>query len=495
MGPAFHLPRMPWCGVVCRTHSPGEPLFTISRAAPVLAVLLCVIAPPWAVAQGGSAAEPVRFWPSATCSGCHVNQVRQHFESHHEKSCTSPLFQAQYFEMVLPRAARDPSIAADARNCTACHSPVSYANNRSLATSAGVTDPSLAGVTCDLCHTIVGYEGKAPQNGNFVVSPGPKKYGPFKKEGSHHGAYSEIQTKSELCAICHEAVNSHGVRVKATFSEWKESAFAKKGVQCQDCHMSKDGVFVDGGRYESGQVSTDSLSHAPSRDKIYSHRFPGIHSGAAVEGAVGLRIGKTPDRVPAGRPFTLSVIVDNGNTAHCLPTGSADLRLLWLEVTVRIGGRAIALPAENRARGTWAAVGENSDDALLLGGDVPVGARLYRAVFFDRKNHQTLASFDATSIAFDNRLQPGEKRTEGYTVDLPRDATGTIEIDARLRYRAFPTSLARELDVTPPAVVDVAHASGQLAIDPPPPEDPAAAAPRHLTPQERLNEMKKRTSP
>ena len=291
-------------------------------------------------------------------------------------------------------------------------------------------------------------------------------------------------------------MNSHGVRVKATFSEWKKSAFAKAGVQCQDCHMSKDGVFVDGGRYESGKVSSDSLSRAPSRDKIYSHRFPGIHSGAAVEGAVGLRIGKSPERVPAGSPFTLTVIVDNGNTAHSLPTGSADLRLLWLEVTVKIGGRPIAIPADNRARGTWGAVGENTDDALLLGGDVPVGARLYRAVNFDRLNHQTLASFDATSIAFDNRLMSGEKRPEGYTIAVPRDATGTIQVEARLRYRAFPTSLAKDLDVTPPPVVEVAHATGEIGIDPPLPEDASAhEAARHLTPQERLQQLKKRTSP
>ncbi|HSM93878.1 MAG TPA: multiheme c-type cytochrome [Anaeromyxobacteraceae bacterium] len=440
--------------------------------------------------------EPVRFWPSATCAGCHRSQVEQHFQSHHERSFTSPLFQAQYFEMVLPRASRDPAIAADARNCTACHSPVSYANERSLATSAGVTDPSLAGVTCDLCHTIVGYDGKLPQNGNFVVSPGPIKYGPYRKGGSHHGAYNDLQTTSEICAVCHEAVNAHGLRVKATFSEWKESAFAKRGVQCQDCHMSRDGVFVDGGRYESGQVSADAISHAPSRDKIYSHRFPGIHSGAPVEGAVGLRIARAPERVPAGQPFVLNVTVDNGNTAHCLPTGSADLRLLWLEVVAKIDGRPVPIPADNSARGTWGAVGENSDDALVLGGDVPQGARLYRAVYFDRRNHQTLASFDATSIAFDNRLRPGEKRVEGYTIPVPREATGTLQVEARLRYRAFPTSLAKDLDVTPPPVVEVAQASREIGLDPAPPEAPAAAAPLHLTPLERLDQLRKRrTSP
>jgi hypothetical protein len=460
------------------------------RLAP--AILLAFITPAAAV-EGVD--EPVRFWPSATCAGCHVNQVAQHFESHHENSFTSPLFQAQYFELVLPRAARDPSIAADARTCTACHSPVSFANNRSLATSAGVTDPSLAGVTCDLCHTIVGYDGAEPRNGNFVVSPGSRKYGPFQKQGSHHGAYSALQTKSELCAICHEAVNANGVRVKATYSEWQRSAFAKQGVQCQDCHMSKDGVFVDGGRYESGQVSSDSLSRAPARDRIYSHRFPGIHSGAAVEGAVGVRIDEARGLVPAGAPATIAVWVDNGNTAHCLPTGSADLRLLWLEVTATLGDRSVTLPADNRARGTWAAVGENADDALLLGGDVPVGSRLYRAVYFDRKNHQTLASFDATSIAFDNRLQPGEKRRETYTLEIPRDATGPLRVEARLRYRPFPTSLAKELDVKAPAVVDVARASAEYPIGPPVSAPPSQAPSEHLTPQERLDRLKHRSAP
>jgi hypothetical protein len=474
----------------------------LSRSHPLaLAAIAATLALPLAA---GAGAEPVRFWPSATCAGCHVSQVEQHFQSHHENSFTSPLFQAQYFEMVLPRAARDPSIAADARNCTAYHSPVSFANTRGLATSAGVTDPSLSGVTCDLCHTIVGFEGSAPQNGNFVVSPGPTKYGPFKRESKNHSTYNELQTKSELCAICHEAVNSHGVRVKATFTEWKQSAFAKQGIQCQDCHMSKDGVFVDGGRYESGKVSADSLSQAPSRDRIYSHRFPGIHSGAAVEGALGLKLGEPPKGLTAGQSATVTLVVDNGNTAHCLPTGSADLRLLWLEVTARVGDRTIPLPADNRARGTWAAVGENSDDALILGGDVPIGSRLYRAVYFDRRNHQTLASFDATSIAFDNRLQPGEKRREAYTFDLPRDAAGTVRIEARLRYRSFPTSLAKELDVTPPAVIDVAHAEAEYPVAPAAPgtligPDGAPtdrpAVEEHLTPMERLKRLKEKRKP
>lgn len=456
------------------------------RLAPLLAAL--ALGPSPARADAGAGAPEARFWPSAVCAPCHPTQVEQHLQSRHEKSFTSPLFQAQYFEAVLPRAARDPSIAADARRCTACHAPVSYANTRSLVRTAGVTDPSLSGVTCDLCHTIAGFEGDAPQNGSFVVQPGSRKLGPFKREGSHHATYSELQTRSELCAICHEAVNSHGVRIKATYSEWKGSLFARRGVQCQDCHMSIDGVLVGSGRYESGLASVDSLATAVVRERIYTHRFPGIRSGVPLEGALALHISELPARVAAGRPFTVSLTVDNSRTGHALPTGSADLRLLWLEVEAEVGGRTLALTPENLALGTWAAAGQNSEDALVIGADLPPGARLFRAVYFDRRRRQTLASFDATAIAFDNRLQAGERRRESYVVTAPRDATGLVRLKARLRYRAFPTSLARELDVTPPPIVEVAQVTGEVALDPPLPEDPAAQQRQRLTPMERLRQ-------
>ena len=45
------------------------------------------------------------------------------------------------------------------------------------------------------------------------------------------------------------------------------------------------------------------------------------------------------------RTMTIDVTVDNSRTGHSMPSGSADLRLLWLEVTARIGDRILALPA------------------------------------------------------------------------------------------------------------------------------------------------------
>jgi hypothetical protein len=464
-----------------------------ARAAGALALALAAhVARPQAPEE-----EVVRFWPSVTCAGCHVRHVEQHLESRHERSFKNPLFQAQYFEHVLPRAARDPAIEDDARACTACHSPVSYANTRGLATSAGVTDPSLAGVTCDLCHTITGYDGPAPQNGNFVAAPGPEKRGPIRREASHHGRYSALHTRSEFCAICHEAVNSHGVRVKGTYTEWRRSDFAKRGFQCQDCHMSRDGVYVDGGRYESGAVSADGLSGAPRRDRVSTHRFPGIHPGAPVEGVVSLRIELGQHPLEAGRAAEVTVSLDNTRTGHRLPTGSADLRLLWLEVTAQLGDRLVPLPASARVRGSWSVADEDGDDPLVAG-DVAPGSRLYRAVFLDRRNRQTLASFEATSIVFDNRLLPGEVRSETYALQVPPDAAGTVRLEARLRYRAYPPGLARDLDVAASPVVEVARAVLEAPVAPARPAEPGAlpeglSSPEKLTPMEKLQRLRNRS--
>ncbi|HSN15025.1 MAG TPA: hypothetical protein VLT61_10355, partial [Anaeromyxobacteraceae bacterium] len=64
------------------------------------------------------------YWASSTCGGCHPRTLEQQVASHHEASFTNPIFQAQYFESVLPGASRDPALAGEARSCAACHAPV-----------------------------------------------------------------------------------------------------------------------------------------------------------------------------------------------------------------------------------------------------------------------------------------------------------------------------------------------------------------------------------
>ncbi|HSM93879.1 MAG TPA: multiheme c-type cytochrome [Anaeromyxobacteraceae bacterium] len=427
------------------SHAIGAAL-SLAALLPAAALAAAPVPPLAQPGRGAAAAQrgATGYWPSSTCGGCHPRTLGQQIESHHEASFTNPIFQAQYFEMVLPRASREPALAAEARSCAACHAPVAFGASRS-ATREASTDPSMSGVTCDLCHTIRGIDGQEPLNGNFLSSPSEVKFGPLKGADNAHHAFSPIQSKSELCGTCHEATNHHGLRVKSTFTEWAQSPSAKGGIQCQDCHMTRDGLV------RAAAIGSEGFVR-------YTHRFPGAHSRSQVEGAI--RLGIEP-ATAAGRRLAFQVTVDNRKSGHRMPTGSTDLRLLWLDVTARAGDQVLAVPVSGGGLGV---AGQARDDARLVGKDVPAGSRIYRALFLDAAGKQTLQSWDAVRISFDNRLPAGEVVSELYTLDLPREVRGPVKVEARLRYLAYPSSFAALMDLPATPPVDVATAAAELTV-------------------------------
>jgi hypothetical protein len=404
------------------------------------------------------------FWPTFTCKGCHDQIVAQHLASSHEMSFTNPAFQAQYQKDLLAKAATNPLLYAEARECIACHEPVTYATNGPKSLSLQEIDPKMNGVTCDICHSMTGYRGAKPQNGNYVVEPSDRKLGPFKGEGDWHHIYSELQTKSDICAVCHEAVNRHGLRIKATFTEWQESAFPKQGVQCQDCHMNVDGFLTAGKpRYASGKAAAMSLGSSPQRERLYTHQFPGAHSKTQIEGAITLAIEATPLKDSQNQTLAFDVTVDNSRTGHSMPSGSADLRLLWMEVLVRIGDQPIGQPAviaEPEALDELNAhslAGRGRFDSILLGPEIPKGSRVYRAVFTDGAGQATLDSYDAVAKLFDNRLKAAEKRKESYRFMIPEGAKGDITIVATLKYLPYSSTFTARFGLPSPEAVIVAQ--------------------------------------
>jgi hypothetical protein len=201
----------------------------------------------------------------------------------------------------------------DARGCIACHSPVGYILSKGSVATREDVDPEMSGVTCDFCHTIEGYRHDSPGNGNYISVPGEQKLGPlyYGQSLSWHRRYSELHTKSEFCAICHNQVNRHGLEIKATFSEWKESPYQEKRIECQDCHMNVQGFLTAGEPvYQSGQAAQTSLADPPYRPEIYTHEFHGAHSRRQVVGALTLKIEVEETAVSAGDEIGLSVFVD-----------------------------------------------------------------------------------------------------------------------------------------------------------------------------------------
>jgi len=389
----------------------------------------------------------------------------------HEKSFTNPVFQAQYFEELLPKVETNPRLRRDARRCIACHAPVGYILRKGKVTAREDVDPEMSGVTCDFCHTIAGYRHDTPGNGNYISVPGDQKLGPlyYGPALSWHRRYSELHAKSEFCAICHNQVNRHGLEIKATFTEWKDSPYREKRIECQDCHMNVQGFLTAGEPvYQSGRAAQTSLADPPYRPEIYTHEFHGAHSRRQVVGALTLKIEVEETAVSAGDEIGLSVFVDNSRTGHKMPSGSAELRFLWLELRAYApGDRAmrtipILVSADLEGEDRYGVFGGSKTDRGDSKDDVTEGSRIYRSILVDKAGKQTLSSYNATEIIFDNRLSAAEIREETYRFRVPANAKGRLLLFADLYYFPYPGSFAKRLGL--PKADGVVIASTKKAI-------------------------------
>ncbi len=405
------------------------------------------------------------YQPAGNCKNCHLAIYEQFQESMHARSFENAIVKKTFFNILLPRAQENPELAGEVSACIACHSPLTFARSGGGMSVLEDDGSALPGVDCDHCHTISGFKGDKPGGGNFISQPQQQKLGPLQFKNDHHRAYSELHGKSEFCGICHNRTNRYGLEIISTFSEWQQSSYAAKGVECQDCHMNMQG-FLTAGKpvYDSGAVAHGTMIHPEDRSKLFTHRFPGAHSETQVVGAINLNLNATKRWLRPGQEMMIYVDVDNSRSGHKLPTGSAELRLLYLEIVADVNGRSIHIAANSLDREQFDLAGKGKFDAAVLGKDIPAGSRLYRAVCVDPDGEQSLFSFDAQEIVFDNRLQAGEVRREFYTFVIPKDVGKGFSLTARLYYLRYPGSLAEELGIEQAKPVELASASQELVI-------------------------------
>lgn len=90
-----------------------------------------------------------------------------------------------------------------------------------------------AGVSCAVCHIRDGHRFGPPRKGSDVVG---------QLSADAHGGFIANQDfkKSNFCASCHQFPQDYAINGKPLeniVNEWKQSRFAREGVQCQNCHM------------------------------------------------------------------------------------------------------------------------------------------------------------------------------------------------------------------------------------------------------------------
>lgn len=390
--------------------------------------------------------------PQYCGSSCHTEFYQQWQQAMMSQAYTHHWDEIEYFKLAVPHAERNEMVAEVKDGCNGCHTPIAYI--------AGDTPPPFPhensraneSVSCDVCHTITGFEGDIPYNFNYIMSPGKTKYSSRKGDidsPAHQIVRSEFHKSGDFCGICHNEKSPYDVWVKSTHLEWKEGPYFKEGVQCQDCHMTK--------------TKFKSASMGLTYEDTKLHLFHGAHDEGKVKGTIEVRINPDIREVEPGEVVKLTVALFNQKTGHKFPTGSVEDRIVWLHVEATDSeGNVYHLPVDKKGfdgeEYTIAAdvlayqdMGIALDDPNFKGVQrdaVPVGDRIFRMPYFDPQGRMTIQQWNTKSLGVDYRIGPRETQTETFTFRLPYEiAEGKVKVKATINYQKLVSSVGEFLEV------------------------------------------------
>ena len=222
------------------------------------------------------------------CGSCHPVQYEDWRGSIHARSM-GPGIAGQLVEL----AKRDP---VGARACLSCHAPLTEqapvvrSAERLVPNPAFVPTLQREGVVCASCHV--------RQHRRFGPPPRPDALGARepRERLPHDGAtYTSAYLRAEFCAACHQfgptGPSLNGKPLENTYAEWRQSPAARRGLQCQDCHM-------------------------PDR----RHRWRGIHDPEMVKSGVKVDVKVQGTRHRPGQWVRAKVTVASVNVGHYFPT-------------------------------------------------------------------------------------------------------------------------------------------------------------------------------
>jgi len=308
---------------------------------------------------GNEASAKDSFESSQVCKDCHRDIYRNWRKSLHALSYSNPIFQTAY------RKAYTDTKGEARKYCLNCHAPTVRVTGDFDADDAITRE----GITCDFCHSISSVDLEKPDP--FTVKPGKVKRSVLDGASSpyHETVRSDDFASSKLCAGCHDFKNRNGVHVGVTYSEWKDSAFAKEGKQCQNCHMPE---------------IAGKTAHEGGREKIHDHSL--THNVGSMLSVVKL---KMVEMKRGSKNLVTKVSLTNSGIGHSIPTGTPARRLV-LEVSTRDGeGKVIETKRKEYGKTIVDSKGieiETDGDVFLFG----------------------------SKIVGDNRLKSGESRTETF---------------------------------------------------------------------------------
>jgi hypothetical protein len=458
-----------------------RPKVSAHRSCPSRIPVICFIAVALAVLAAGAVhADPKlgagnydEFDKPEFCgTSCHVQFYREWSQAMMSQAYVHHWDEIEYFNLAVPHAERDEKVAEVKAGCNICHTPLAFYSGDVPPPRPEEGSRANEAVSCEVCHTIVGFEGDTPYNGNYILAPGKDKQGPrgTGQSPAHNMVKSEFLKTTEFCGTCHNEMSPYGVWVKATQLEWLEGPYAEDDTRCHDCHMTTSEMQI--------------ASMSPTYPDARLHLFHGAHDPGKVRGTIELRI--NPDIVEAepGETVKFTVALFNQKTGHKFPTGSVEDRIVWLHVeAVDADGNVYHLPVDKKGfegeEYTIAAdvlayqdMGIALDQPDFPGvqrDGVPIGDRIFRMPYLDPQGRMTIQQWNTASLGPDYRLGPRETKLETFTYTLPFDvAPGPLKVTATLNYQKLMTPVAEFLNVPTEEAEIIAvnsHSTGITVLD------------------------------
>jgi hypothetical protein len=386
----------------------------VLAAAALATVATTADAAPVSVKPGN--AEPIQFAQSLQCV-CHGMLLDDWQQAMHSKALDDPLFKVKVAEV------DEATGGKFGKFCRRCHGPV--ANMTSQDGLAEKSPAASQGVVCSFCHQVSGMSKRLANVPHLLEPTGMMRAQLKDAQAPHFTSYSALHESSRICGGCHNVDHPfNGMALETTYDEWKKSPQARKGLQCQDCHMSETPPLV-------GPTVGFAAEAAPERDNIYRMTFAGAQvalgnaqrATALLQSAAEIEM-EAPDIVSAGTGAEAVVMVTNVGAGHYLPTGVTDIRQMWLTVSI-------------------------VDDS---GEETELGRRVFGTEFRDAKGKHPVEIQDAVGVAKDDRIPPTESITETYTIVLPAGIEAA-QLRARLLYKSVPDELAKRAGVENPTTV------------------------------------------
>ncbi len=396
------------------------------------------------------------FTPPEVCAECHPDKYTEWMGSMHALAFKDPVYQGE-LNFAVDAVGHDI-----AKQCEGCHSAAAVVKGQIKGPGlAGLTPLALAGVSCDVCHSISGHTHwqtpyHQPENGSIILSPGKNseegpvltKYGPFAPEEGcgedfHQCVESPLHLNSELCAGCHQVFHykTH-FPLEATYAEWKNGPYAVNDIHCQDCHMVDIQTFR----------RTADMLQRPKREE-YKHYFNGANfllyfltelaakkdgndelaqsAHDKYEMAIArLKAAAELEVSPVYRNDTLAEIkirVKNIRAGHNLPTSLTNVRQLWLEVTAKDKtGKVIMTTGTVNKKGA-----------------LPENVRMFNSDGQNEAFHFAIDPWKVQSFSRHDTIPPKGYKDVYYGLAAPKGSPITIEV--KLRYRQADQKVAEKL--------------------------------------------------